>query len=391
VTLLEAGVAATDGRARRRPVVPVVVEFGTPLAHAPTAATVDELKGLVGAELAIMIERLGIDGEPSVAVSVVESRRPLRVSVHGCFQPYEPALARRAWLATAPASMHDLSAAAPATPEDGFPNAWLDALAGREADRGLVLAFAARLVRAVVLQSPSCLLGREQVVRYARRAGLEVDDVAPVLCDLLDLGVCVSDHSIVRDIVLEGRELGRAPEDTVEAAFAVMRSHVVELLVHPATLRRLLGVDGTDDRFSVYSSQVDPFLRELFRGVELRFFEEFGFLLPRFDWVASQSMPEGMLSVTIGTWSSLPVPLVMPGERLVLPADEDVLRKVAPPEAKRTTLHPMNGAPCTIMTGTKAAFDEQGITTWGPIDFVVLNLFAELASHPGRVLGMEEI
>jgi type III secretion protein V len=47
--------------------------------------------------------------------------------------------------------------------------------------------------------------------------------------------------------------------------------------------------------------------------------------------------------------------------------------------------------PCAIVKGDKASFDAAGVTTWGPIDFVVLNVYAELAARPGRVLGMEEI
>ena len=390
MTVVETSALSTNGRPRRRPVVPVAVEFGTPLARFADDAA-GEFRGLLAAELSVLLERLGIGGEPSISVAGVESRRPVRVNVHGCFQPYPPSLVRRAWLATAPEGAPEPSAAAPATPPLGFPNAWLDELTRADlADRGLVLTFAARLVRAVVLQRPSCLLAREQTVRYARRIGLAVEDVAPVLGDLLDLGVCVTDYDVVHEVVREGSELRRPPEDTIEAALARMRSHVVELLVHPATMRSLLALESSDDRFSVYSSQVDRSLQALFRGLERQFFDRFGFLLPRVDWVATPSMREGMMSVKIDGWSSLPVPLVLPGERLVFPVDAAGGAQAEGAPA-RCTLHPVSGAPCAIVEGDKATFDAMGVTTWGPIDFVVLNLFAELAARPGRVLGMEEV
>jgi hypothetical protein len=378
--------ASTNGRPRRHRNIPVSVEFGTPLARLADARRSDEFRRLLGADLAVLLERLGLDGESvAVSVSTVDSQRPIRVSVHGCFQPYPPTLMRRAWLASAPPGLQELAANRTAPPAGGFPSAWLETYAGLpDADPGLVLAFAARLVHAVVHERPSCLLAREQIVRYADRAGVEPDGIASILGPLVDLGVCLSDLALFRDVVREGEELGWSPEDTIEAAFTRMRSHIVELNVHPATLRRLLLCASTDDRFSVYSSQIAPGLQELFRDLEAQFFDRFGFLLPRFDWVAAPAMPEGMLSVRLDAWSSLPVPLVLPGERLAFPSGSAV-------EGARPTLHPMTGEPCMIVKGEKGAFDAAGVTTWGPIDYVVLNVFAELAARPGRVLGMEEV
>jgi len=237
VTLVEATVSS-NGRTRRRSVVPVSIEFGTALAPLAAAPTIDEFRGLVAAELTVILERLGIGGEAAVSIGTAETRRPVRVSVHGCFQPYPPTLVRRAWLATAPPGMQELSTASAGAPELGFPNRWLEDFArGPDADPGLLLAFAARLVQAIVFQRPSCLLVREQVVRYAAQIALDPDDLGLVLGPLLDMGVGVSDHALIREVVQEGRELARPREDTVEAAFTKLRSHVVELLVHPETLR----------------------------------------------------------------------------------------------------------------------------------------------------------
>jgi FHIPEP family len=385
-TQTEPHVVATNGRVRRDPTVPLLVEFGAPLAML-AAQPADEFRSLVAAELAVALERLGVRGEPVVAVMASTSRRPVRVCIHGRYQPYPPTLARRAWIAAVPPHLRGLATEESGLPEPAFPSGWLlKYTEDPDADLSVLFAFAARLVHAVALQRPSWLLGREQIVRHAERSGIPLADAAAILGPLLDLGVSVGHSALVKQVVDEGKAVGRPAEDTIEAAFTQLRSHVVELLVHPDSLRELLGTDVGEDSFSVYSSRVDGTLRELFRGLEQMFFEQFGFLLPRLDWVATRSMPRGMLSIRSDAWSTLPVPLVLRGERLAL-ADADLGNN----DHARAALHPITGARCLIVEGTKEALDAKGVTTWGPIDFVVLNVYAELAARAGRVLGMEEI
>lgn len=372
--------------------VPVGVEFGVPLAGWAEKTKHEALESAVESDLAVLSGRLGIDGSPVVSVSTVDSRRPLRVSVHGRLQPYPPALLRRAWLATAPPDLQALPDTADLSAEDGYPSGWLrDLSLTTEPTRRCLFAFAVSLVRAVISEHPSCLLGPEQIIQYAGAVGAKPEYLAPVLRGLLDLGVPVSDRHTIMDVLKEGVELGRTPDDTIEAAFARLRAHVVELLVHPSTLEELLGARPDRSSVSVYSAHVDGSLQKPFRDLEAHFFQNYGFLLPRFDWVATDTMRQGMLSVRHGVWTSLPLPLVRRGERLMVSSDIGKLEQGELNSVGRPTLHPLYGTPCRIVVGDKQTFADQGVTTGGPVDFVCLALFSELSNRAGQLLGMEEI
>jgi hypothetical protein len=384
-----------NGRAARAASCSVAVEFGAPLARLAKKNDLAALATTISAELTILLDRLGLDGEVAATAATRSFARPVRVAVDGRELLYPPSLVRRAWIAAVPNTLHDVATREPDEPEAGFPAAWLrDYAAGANADWHVVAAFVERLVHEIVLQHPSSLLGREQLAASARRAGVDAAELGSILGPLLELGVSAANASVVGELVREGRALGRPSEDTVEAAFAHLRSHVIELHVHPESLRRLLRLDRLDDRFpsfSVYSSEVDESLQALFRGLERTFFARFGFLLPRFDWMTAPSLREGMMSIRIDTWSSPAVPLVMPGERLVVPdeATDAALERHA--ARGRPALHPVTGARCIIVPGEKDTLEADGIDSWGPIDFVVLNIFAELTARADRLFGMEEV
>jgi hypothetical protein len=383
--------ASVNGRRPRSP-LRLVVEFGDalePLARATTSAA---LKRAIEAEVEGAMRSLGLAGDAQVELRSGETARPLRVWVNGAIQPYPPALVRRAWIAAAPPELRSRAAATKQPPASTYPSAWLAEyvreLEGSDvAGWSLVATVVRRLTLAILLERPSRLLGDGQVTAYARATSLPPRAVAPALRRLLDLGVSVRERDVVAEIVREGEEMHRPREDTVEAAFAQLRSHTGELRVHPHTLGLLLDGSLPAEPFSVHASAVRDPVRALFRELEQMFFTQFGFQLPELTWVPTPSVPEGMLSVKLDEWIGLPIPLVLSGQRIV-DADPESL----PLPSLGTAVHPVTGAARAIVDqSAKRQLEDAGYVTRGPIDWIILNVFADAAAHAGRLLGLEDV
>jgi hypothetical protein len=368
---------------------PVLVGLGAPLAPLAQTTEARELERRVGADIDALLNRLGLDGRAAVAVKPVLSTRPLRVRVRAAPQPYSPNLMLRAWLAVAPPNLVGLPTAA-ADDCVGFPAGWLARYAKEveampRSEWSLVTAFVERLALQTIMKHPSCLLDDPQLERYAGRVDAPIEEVKIVLPELLELGVSVADTELVRELLLEGRGIRRSLEDTVEAIFIEVRSHRVEIHVHPETLRTLLP-GSPNAPFSVYAPVVGE-RKEQFEKLEETFFATFGFRLPRLEWVPSPGLPPESVAIRIDAWWSLPLPMLPRGERLVN-APPEVLRDFG----ARVGVHPMSGAPCALVDDRfKDVLEEAQIETWGPVDFVSLNVLAELSRRPGRLLGIEDV
>jgi flagellar biosynthesis component FlhA len=374
-----------------QPDVPVEIELGDalrPLAGLPDSATAARR---LAAELTVLLARLGVPGKATVELSqVVESDRPLRVRVHGAVEAYPPHLLTRAWVAVAPPELRTLPAAA----GDGssFPAEWLaayahDGVEGTSPDPAMLLSFVERVVLQVVLRRPSCLLGPAQAEAYAKPSSLSIDDLTSILGSLLDLGVSVADRQLMARVLEEGTELQRPLEDTVEEAFTELRGQTVELHLHPETLEMLLMRPPGPEPFSVYDERVADEFQDLFREMEKTFFAAFGFLLPDLVLVPAPAMRAGMVTVRLGEWWGLPVPVIPRGQRLV-DAEPHKVRTAR----GRLSIHPVSSLFCPIADDDeKDALERAGHSTWGPIDFIRLTALADLSRRAGRLLGMEEV
>lgn len=373
--------------------IPVRIELGPDLAWFGESSETMRLQRRLASELAAHLDRLGLTGEPTVDVDVTDSNRPVRISVHGRPQPYSPDLLRRAWLAVAPPEPHDHPLAVPSDPDVGFPAGWLSAYVSGSLSQApspsaeLVVALLERLTAQVVAERPSCLVSPAQVEAYASELGCRPDGLETLLCSLLDLGVSLEDRDLVRRVILEGEEINRPLEDTIEAAFTELRSHAIEIHVHPATLGELVPGLPARESLSVYDHRVDETRRDLFRELERTFFSAFGFLLPGLYWVPSPGMAQRTVAVKVGAWRGLPLPMLPQGKRLV----------IAPAEELRVTgalpaVNPVTGTPCAVVDDLlKAELEQRGYTTWGRVDFVIVILVSELSRRAGTLLGMEEI
>jgi hypothetical protein len=383
--------ASVNGRRPRSPLLRLVIEFGDALEPLARAAPSAALTRAIEADVEGAMRSLGLTGQAQVEVRSGETARPLRLSVNGAVQPYPPALVRRAWIATAPAELHSRAAATKQAPPS-YPSAWLaeyvKELEGSDtAGWSLVATVVRRLTLAIVLERPSRLLGDSQVRAYARVTSLPPRAVAPVLRRLLDLGVTIGESDVVAEVVREGEEVDRPREDTVEAAFAQLRSHAAELRVHPSTLGVLLEGSPPAGPLSVHAPAVPEHVRASFGELEQMFFTQFGFQLPELAWVPTPSIPEGMLSVKLEQWTGLPVPLVL-GDQRIVDADPEVLSV----PTLGTAVHPVTGAARAIVDrSAKGRLEDAGYVTRGPTDWIVVNVFAEAAAHADQLFGMEDV
>jgi hypothetical protein len=384
--------ATSNGRRPRSPSLRVVVELGAALEPLARATASAPLERAIAADVETLMRSLGLAGDAQVEVRSGETVRPLRLAVNGAVQPYPPVLVRRAWIAVAPPELRPRAAATSGAAPGGYPGGWLGEYVKEleESDAAgwsLVATVVRRLTLAIMLERPSRLLGDGQVTAYARGTSLPPKAVAPALRRLLDLGVSVREQNVVADVVREGEEMDRPREDTVEAAFAQVRSHTAELRVHPPTLGLLLGGPIPAEPFSVHDSTLRDEVRAPFREFEHMFFTHFGFQLPELTWVPTPSIPEGMVSVKLDEWIGLPIPLVLPGQRMV---DAEPEGLPVPPLA--TAVHPVTGAARAIVAqSSKRALEDAGYVTRGPIDCMIVSLFADAAAHAGRLLGLEDV
>jgi len=370
----------------------VRIELGSGLSFGESSETT-RLQRRLTSELAVLFDRLGVPGEPAVEVGTTDSNRPVRISVHGRPQPYSPDLLRRAWLAVAPPELRELPSVVPNDTDPGFPAGWLSAYArgseseGRGPSTALIAAMLERLTVQVVVEHPSCLLGAAQVDAYAMELGCRPQWLETLLRSLLDLGASLENREVIRRVTLEGEEIDRAPEDTIEAAFTELRSHAIEIHVHPATLRELVPVSSGHERLSVYDPRIGATQRDLFRNLERTFFSAFGFILPGLYWVPAPGMAERSVAVRVGAWRGLPLPMLPPDKRLVMATVEEL-----PVPGALPAVNPITGTPCAVVDdGLKSELEQHGYTTWGRVDFVIVILVSELSRRAGTLLGMEEI
>ena len=383
--------ASVNGRRPRSPLLRLVIELGDalePLARAPASAA---LTRAIEADVEGAMRSLGLGGQAQVELRPGETARPLRLSLNGAVQPYPPALVRRAWIAAAPPELHSRAAATKQAPPS-YPSAWLAEYVKELEDSdtagwSLVATVVRRLTLAIVLERPSRLLGDSQVRAYARATSLPPRAVAPVLRRLLDLGVAVGESDVVANVVGEGEEIDRPREDTVEAAFAQLRSHAAELRVHPRTLGVLLEGSPPAEPLSVHAPAVPEQVRASFGELEQMFFTQFGFQLPELAWVPTPSIPEGMLSVKLEQWTGLPIPLVL-GEQRIVDAEPEGL----PVPTLGTAVHPVTGAARAIVDrSARGQLEDAGYVTRGPSDWIVVNVFAEAAAHADQLFGLEDV
>lgn len=374
----------------RRHAIHVSLELGQGLAD--LAAYEELLADSIAADLGALCVRLGIPGWVHVRIQKTESLRPLRISINGRLASFPPRLLARAWLATAPRELH--RAVLRGAEGGQLPFSWIDKSTVRDAGLPVVAAWLDQAVVQVALERPSLLLGARQLELCSPSFHDSCRPALPVVLPaLLDLGVSIEDRPFLSEILLQGSERGRSPEDSVEAAFAELRSHEVRILVAPETLLegRLAGMRLEPEPISVYDDKI-PAAQQLFAKMEKEFLRQFGVRLPDIVWVPSPELALGTVAVEIGLWRGLPIPLPPAGRRLVDAPPGDTRLADCNPEP---AVQPIYGTPqALVLDRYKRRLEEERrppLITYGVVDFVILNLYGELAARPLRLLGIEDV
>jgi hypothetical protein len=406
-----------------RSTIPVTVEFGPSLGTPLDTDRTREIERRLASELSVLLQRLGLAGEPEVMLQGGNSGRAVQIRVHGELQPYSPDLMKRVWRALAPAGLRNLPETIETANQTRFPDAWFKGYLaglnssndepgwssvfeqlvrlvspGDEADWELVLEYLVRLVLEVIRERPACLIGPAQTSAYLTGESDHLphsvpssfsEVLSPVLRSLLDLGVSVEDKSLVLQTSSVGWKLGRSVEDTVEGAFAQLRSSRIEVHVNPRYLKSLVPGEPIREPLSVYAERINEDLRDLFGFMEEGLFFDLGLQLPDLVWMPSPEMREGMIAVKINERLGLPMPGIHPGELLV---DATVGWLAALDVPGQPATNPANGNACAVVAEAhKETVERAGYNFWTPHGFVILALASEIRRMADRLLGVEDV
>lgn len=282
--------------------IPIVVELGAgcaPLARAPRLEVFSER---LGGEVDDMLARLGLAGRAAVAVGESESRRAVRVRVHGTLRPYPAGLLQRLWRVIAPDELLELAEDAPAgAPADAWFSEYVTRVAGNSEapDWTLALEVVQRVVRDALWERAGCLVGEDQADAFLRGASLAEDSAIDpavmlvVLRGLADLAVPV----VARDRLVLTLERcarkGLSLEDTFEEALVAMRPKRIEILADPDYLGTLTG-----------GKRLDAGAKAAFLSLERELLVGRGVRLPAVELVPTAKLRHGMVAVRVNGRSS---------------------------------------------------------------------------------------
>jgi hypothetical protein len=293
--------------------IPIAVELGAGCAPLARAQRLDVFRERLGGEVDDMLARLGIAGQAALTVDESDSRRAVRVRIHGSLRPYPAGLARRLWRVIAP---DDLLGLAEEVDPSGAPDAWFsDYVAGlaegsEPPDWTLALELVQRVVRDALWERAGCLVGPDQAEAFLRGASLAEDSaidtgaMLAVLRGLADLAVPVVARDRLVLTVERCARRGLSLEDTFEEALAATRPKRVEILADPGYLAALASGEGPQ--------QIVALERELLLGRGVR--------LPAVELVPTTKLRPGMVAVRVnGRSSPFPVDADPPSFDALMP------------------------------------------------------------------------
>lgn len=384
--------------------VPITVEFGSSSDALLDAGKTRAVERFLSPELGMLLQGLGLAGEPEIEFRSVSSGRVVQVRVHGELQPYPPDLMKRVWRALAPTDLRGLPEITEMADYRGFPDAWLKriladlSVVDDDPDWGPILEYLARLVFEIIRERPACLVGPLQTAAYLEEGANDLpfsrpsdiqEELSSILKALLGLGVSVEAKSMVLQAHEVGRKFGRSTEDVIEGLFAQLRSDLIEIHVHPDYLQLMVSGRQVGEPLPVYAERIDEDLREQFRFMESSLFSEVGVLLPDLVLMPSPEVREGMLAIKINGHLGLPIPGLRLGELLVnAPVEELTALKVP----GRPAIEMVDGNVCAVVSEVhKGTVEEAGYTTWTLVQFVVLALSDEIRRMADRLLSIEDV
>ena len=305
--------------------IPIAVELGAGCALLAGVPRLEVFRECLAGEVDDMLARLGLAGRAAVTVQESDSRRAVRIRVHGARQPYPAGLLQRLWRVIAPDQL--LALAEDARPAGAPADAWFSAYVADVAegsdrpDWTLAFELVQRVVREALWERAGCLVGVEQAEAFVRGATpvadppIESRAMLGALRGLVDLAVPV----VARDRLIEtvGRcaRQGLSPDDTFEEALAAMRPKRIEILADGGSLAALVGGERLRQPLPVHDERVDADVRAAFLALEQRLLLGRGVRLPVLELVPTAKLRPGMAAVRVNGRAS---PFALDGDALAL-------------------------------------------------------------------------
>lgn len=396
--------------------LPIVVEVTRPVQaglrkRKGTASFASEL----ATDVSALLKYLGLPGEPHVELQTAGPRRSIRIWVHGVLQPFDQALALRAWQAAVPSDLRYLphSSAGDEVSKAGWSfDDYVQSLSD-QSDWRVVSNYLRRLVLEVVRTRAGCLVGLAQASAYrdqasggvAKLPAVSSESVLVILQSLLNLGVTVDKPEVGQAISSE-HERGNAVEAIAEALFSRLRSDRIEVHVNreylKESLRKTSQSQDSENRPEGWAARIRNFLGFLQRpdlieaderfggplsSLEEQFHSEFGVQIPKAKWIDSSEVADQLFAFKINDMLTPPFVGLKPNEILA----HCPVAELAPLgiEAIRTMNSP-DGKECAVIAATaKDVVNQNEIKTWDAFDFIAQALYAELSRLAPRLLSSD--
>jgi hypothetical protein len=366
--------------AERLPDLPLILELHKPLAEALNKSGRGEtLREAIEREVKDLLATLGIPGNPLFQMSPLDGASPvpkasrfMRLSVHGRRARFPDELLR---------FVHSYVNGALPKPEVELTDLFrslTNACANDLAAPSLVEFFSLTCVE-VLKRQPEILFEKPQADAYGASLpppmGAAARTVSPpaspfllsVLKEALRLKLSIADRQKVASVLHKGWAAGRAIEDISEDLIAELSPGVLEIQFTQDLLRQMT-VDWEETSLELF-----PFLRD---GM----FEELGMTYPQFRFVLEERLKPNSFALKVNHLPTLAFHGLRGTECLANDTADRV--KVSLDVDPTPTINPATGQPASIIDrAEQRRAEEQGLTTWNQIQFLILCLAERLRKH----------
>jgi hypothetical protein len=379
---------------------PVVLLLRPALQRAVECAGAERFVTRVERELRTYMERRGFVARPSLRIEV-DAASAVALRVDGQTLPYPPTFLLRLWFSVTPPALWrgELDGHA----QRRYPDGWLitrsEELAAARDEEGCIAIgdLIAQLVLEIVALHPASLLTEEdagpfRAVRAAAGGGaslLQSDaDILQVLAGVVELGVGLGDRGRV-SAALEGAvAVASSIADAVEALFARLRWHTLNVEMDPHTFRAMLTEDVSESSVLGTDERIKEEMRDAVGVVYEHRLSELGLRLPvRFEPVADFDRPEIRVRLNERTSPSIPVPA---GDEVAVSATPQQLLEHG--IASRPLLDAITGRQRAIVDAAACEQVEAAGFAWTPQFAYVAAAFARsVATMAYRLVSIDEV
>jgi type III secretory pathway component EscV len=362
----------------------------------PSRALAQQLASGVKAYL----REVGIPGTAAIEIAPCATGRLLRVLLNGRY--YEPSdvLFVLAWDRIAP-----LPSKLPR--RHGFAEWLIMEAAEDEVVRDRVAAlgsFVAEVAEQVLRRQAKDLFGEAQAADLLTRAPLLLDReygealasleparLVSILRPVLDAGVSLTDQGRILKTIVDA--LAQSKDDISEVLISDFSTKLIRVRVGPEYLRKLLPVSGElqpgwsgRPELPVRDPRISQEIKTLFGQMRDQIFFELGIRIPEVIFETDQQLGGSAFQIAVNDRFSSPQTGLKPGERLVNAPRRELPEAVAK-EAREATAPPIDGNAAIVLEKHKEALAQVRLTTWGPLDYVLLSIAREAKRNAWRLMN----